>query len=347
MKKKKIDLKNTLNILRRGIKHLLFHNGWLKLIAIIISVLLWAGLISQSDTVTRDKSFQNVAVSITGSEIMKNNKYIVVSDLNELLNNVSVVAAVPQKQYENADVSSYNIRVDLSRIKGTGEQEIKLLSTNSSTYGRVTSINPASIRVQVEDYITRPRIPVSVKVKGDVPEGWHMEMNSVNPDLVAVSGPRPLVQNVSKATVFIDTNEIDWSEGAVTNSYKIQLFNQKGEEVENPNISVVSSSITIDSVLIDMNLMPSEEFSSEDLIQVIGAAADGYRIKSITTNPETITVSARREVLDQISNLCSLTVEGLTETTVFQQIKIQKPSEDAVLSSETVTVTVEIEPEES
>ena len=79
--------------------------------------------------------------------------YIVTSDLNSLLSNVTMTAAVPQKQYENVDPSAYNLRLDLSRISGTGDQEIRLTSTNSSTYGRVVSTSPASITVHVEEYV--------------------------------------------------------------------------------------------------------------------------------------------------------------------------------------------------
>ena len=40
-----------------------------------------------------------------------------------------------------------------------------------------------------------------------------------------------------------------------------------------------------------------------------------------------------------------MNVNNLKETTVFQ-LKVLKPSDNAVLSNDTVTVTVEIEPEE-
>ena len=180
-KKRKIDYKKFLNALVNGLRHLVLHNGWLKAIAILISVVLWAGLISQDETITRDKTFQNVAVSVSGAETLKSNSLIVVSDLDELLNDVSITAAVPQKQYERAEASNYNVRLDLSRIKGTGEQEVKLQSTNSSTYGKVTSTNPSSVKVQVEDYVVRQRIPVSVSVEGEIPEGWYMSTPSVDP----------------------------------------------------------------------------------------------------------------------------------------------------------------------
>ena len=344
--RKKIDIRKAMSLALKGLRHLLLHNGWLKVIAVIISVILWAGLISQDENITRDRTFPHVNVSVIGTEQMKSNGYIVVSDLDALLDDVSIVAAVPQKQYEKADSSTYNVRLDLSRINGTGEQELKLQSTNSAAYGRVTAINPSSVTVQVEDYVIRERIPVSTRIKGDVPEDWSMEITTVDPNLVTVSGPMSLMQTISKAQVYIDTDNIDWTEGKVTDSYKIQLCNRAGDEVENPLLSVTASSIKIDSVLIELNLLPKVLFETEDLVQIIGSVAPGYQIKNVTITPETITVAARQEILDQMTTLCSINVEGLRETTEFQQLKVQKPSEDSSISNETISATVEIEPKE-
>ena len=79
--------------LRKAVRHILFHNGWVKLIAVLISLLLWAGLISQDETLTRDKTWQNVKVNITGADKLRNNSLIVVSDLDELLSGVTLTAA--------------------------------------------------------------------------------------------------------------------------------------------------------------------------------------------------------------------------------------------------------------
>ena len=328
----------------KGLKHVLLHNGWLKAIAVVISVVLWAGLISQDETLTRDKTFQNVSVTVTGSDTLRNNGYIVVSDLNEMLNDVSIVASVPQKQYENAEPSAYNVRLDLSRINGTGEQEIKLQSSNSNTYGKVISTNPVSVNVEVEDYIVRQRIPVSVSVEGEVPEGWYMSTPTVDPTVIAVSGPRSIVQTISRAKAVINTKDIEWAEGAYFDSCPIKLYNRAGEEVESPLLRTTTSSLTIDSVLIETTLYPTLSFETSELIQVNGNVAKGYEIKDVKVSPESITVAARAEVLEQLTELPmerNVNVKNLNETTVFQ-LKVQKPSEDAVISNETVTVTVEI-----
>ena len=76
-------------------------------------------------------------------------------------------------QYANAKATNYNVRIDLSRISSAGEQEIRILSTNSSTYGTVSSIQPSTVTIDVEEYITRFRIPVSVQTVGSAPEGYY------------------------------------------------------------------------------------------------------------------------------------------------------------------------------
>ena len=344
-----INWQKYLNALRNGLRHLFLHNAWLKAIAVLISIVLWAGLISQDESITRDKTFQNVNVSVAGTETLKSNGFIVVSNLDEILKDVTVTAAVPQRQYENEDASAYNIRLDLSRIKGPGEQEVKLQSTYSSTYGRVTSISPSSVTVQVEDYIIRQRIPVSASVDPEKPDGWYVSIRSVDPDLVAVSGPRPVVQTILRAKANVDADDIEWKEGQTVTSAAILLYNRAGEEVDNSLLNMTSSSLTIDTVLVELNILPSESFSTEDLVQLTGTVADGYTVKSVRISPEVITVAARQEVLEQMSDLpmesTTVNLDNLNETKQFQ-LKVQKPSDDAVISNETVTVTVEIEAEE-
>lgn len=347
--KRKTDISKYIDALTNGLRHLLLHNGWLKLIAILISVVLWAGLISQDENVTREKTFQNVAVTVSGAEALKSSSLIVVTDLNELLNDVSITAAVPQMQYEKAEASAYNVRVDLSKIKGTGEQEVKLQSTNSSTFGKVTSINPSSVTVMVEDYNIRQRIPVSVPPVEDIPDGWYMSTPSVDPALIAVSGPRSIVQDISRAKALIRTEDIEWKEGQVVTSSEIQLYNKAQEVVQSSLISMTSSSLNIDSVLIEFTILPSLSFETGDLIITTGSVASGYYIKNIRISPERVTVAARQEVLEQMTDLSlernTINVKNLKETTPFQ-LKVQKPSDDAILSNDTITVTVEIEAEE-
>ena len=333
----------------KGLRHIFLQNWPIKLLAVFLSVMLWAGLISQDENLTRDKTFSDVYVNVTGTEAMKRNGFIVTSDLDELLEAVTAVAAVPQKQYDAADESVYNIRLDLSRITGTGEQELKLQSTNSAVYGRVTGLNPASVNVQVEDYVIRYRIPVSVSIVDEIPEGWYISTPTVDPPLVVVSGPKELVNSISRARVFLDPDEIDWIEGPTAFSAKLELYNRSGEAVDSNLLEISYDGVVLDSVVLEATIMPTVSYDVADLIGTINEVADGYEVHSIHYSPETVTVSARSEVLDQMAELALsdhfVDLKGLKDTTSFQ-IKVSKPSDDAVLSNDTITVTVDVEPKD-
>ena len=335
--------------LMRIVKHLLLHNWGFKALAVLISIVLWAGLISQDETITREKSFSNINVNITGSDTMKRNGYIVVSDMSEALSGVSAVAAVPQHQYERAEVSAYNVRVDLSRISGTGEQELRIQSTASSTYGRITTLNPTSIPVEVEEYVTRYRIPVSVSVIGETPEGWYMSTPSVDPPLVVVSGPRSLVNSISRGRAFLNPEEIEWTEGTTVQTEPLVLFNRSGEEVDSSLLEISYDNIKLDSIVLETNILPTRAYETLELIDTINQVKKGYEVKAIHISPESITVAARSEVLNQMAELALsehyVDLKGLTDTTSYQ-IKVAKPSDDAVLSNDTITVTVDIGPVE-
>jgi len=332
------------------LRRFFLNNLWFKVLAVLISIVLWAGLISQDETLTREKVFYGVSVNVSGTDTMKRNGYIVVSDLDEALNDVTVVAAVPQKQYESVDVSTYNIRVELNRITGTGTQELKLLSTTSSNYGRVTSITPSSITLEVEDYVTRYRIPVSVSVTGETPSGWYMSSPSVDPPLVAVSGPQTLVNSISRARVFLNQDEVEWEEGSMVMSANLVLYNRSGEEVVSDLLEVSYESVALDSVVLEASILPTRTYDVTDLIDTLNDVADGYEVVATHISPESITVAARSEVLEQMNELALsdhyVDLKGLTDTTSFQ-IKVSKPSDDAILSNDTITVTVDVDPIET
>ena len=124
---------------------MLKHNWPTKLLSLALAMALWAGLIAQDPTLTREKTFRDVAVTVSGTDTLKRYGFTVVTDLDALLDGVTVVADVPQKQYVNAQASNYNIRLDLSRIREAGEQEVAISATSSSTYGSVVRITPARI----------------------------------------------------------------------------------------------------------------------------------------------------------------------------------------------------------
>ena len=78
------------------------HNwGW-KLLSLFLAVCLWAGLITQDPTLTRERVFSDVPVTVTGTDTLIGNGLIVVSGLEDENLSVRLRADVPQRSYSNA-----------------------------------------------------------------------------------------------------------------------------------------------------------------------------------------------------------------------------------------------------
>lgn len=338
---------------RKGFKGLmikavkmLLHNWGFKLLALLLSIALWSGLISQDPSLTREKIFNGVTINVTGTDTIKRNGYIVVNDLDEVLQNATVRADVPQMQYQNAQASYYNARIDLSRIKQSGVQELKVQTTNSTSYGTVSEVEPATIQVEVEEYITRYRIPVSVNLDGELPEGYYANAITVDPSLVTISGPRSVVEKIARAQTTIDQSTVEGREGQVRTALPFVLLDVRGNPIESDLLEITSQSVLLDSVVVEQHLYSTRSMVMSDNGLTRGTPAEGYEVKSVSITPEILTVAgneANLDVLDALFTDTSVNIEGAKES-FHQTLRITKPSELAYMSSNTVVVAVEIGP---
>ena len=147
----KIDIKATLLRLKMWITH----NWPWKLLSLFLAICLWSGLITQDESLTREKVFNDVTINIVNADTLRRNGFIIVSGL-ESLPTVRFRADVPQKVYNIASASNYNLRIDLARIHDTGEQTINIISTTTNTYGTVTEMSVSTVTVETLISVTVP-----------------------------------------------------------------------------------------------------------------------------------------------------------------------------------------------
>ena len=328
------------------IKSILLENWGAKLLALLIAVALWAGLITQDPTLTREKLFSGVNVSINGADTLKRNGYIVLEDVSAVLNDVSLRVEVPQAQYASAQASNYSVRIDLSRIKQAGRQEVKILSTNSSAYGTVEEIIPSAVTLTVDEYVTRYRIPVTVAVEGTPPEEFYATEPSTDPPMIAVSGPKTLVERIVSAQVTADQTTLPAKEGTVRRALSYTLVDENGEAIQSSMLQVTSESVLLDSVIVEQTIYAKRMVEMSQLGLVTGTPADGYEIKGVYISPALVTIAGREAAIRDMNILYAdntVNVNGLKES-VSKSIRVRQPSTIKYASTDSVTVAVEIGP---
>ncbi len=321
-------------------------NWGFKLLALVLAVVLWSGLITQDPNLTREKVFSDVKITLSGSDAIKRNGLIVVNDLTDQLSGAQLRANVPQMRYNAATGSVYNVRVDLSRVTGTGVQELEVLTTNSTSYGTVSEVIPSSIQVEVEEYITRYRIPVNITTSGELPRGFYATVAQPDPPMVAVSGPKSVVNRIVQAEVLLEQSSLPAQEGDVRIAAPFYLLDAAGERVESSLLSVTSESVLLDSVVVELSLYSTKSMVISSLGVTTGTPAEGYEVKGVSCEPDFVIAAGKAENLALLDTLyASAMVDVTGRTASFQQVlKVRRPTELAYLSSDSVTVEVEIGP---
>ena len=344
--KKKPDLKKIL----KKTAAFLTHNWQWKLLSLVVAVCLWSGLITQDDTLTREKIFTDVVINVTNADTLRRNGFIIVSGLDNLPT-VRIRADVPQKNYNTVSASNYNLRVDLSRVREPGEQTLQVLSSSSSNYGSVTDISVESVTVQVDEYITRSRIPVRLNTTGSIPAGFYAGEAQVDPAYVVVSGPKSLIENVVRCVADYDLSMLSSQSGTERTAVPFRLVDGNGEDMDSALIDVTSQSVSLDSIIVSQTLYTKKTLVINTSDLTVGTPAEGYVIRRVSAEPATLLAAGKDLYIESLGELHlaeftdqQIDVSGMS-TSVTRNISLLKPSDIVHFSSDSVIVTVEISPQ--
>ena len=327
--------------LRRAISRILGSRAFLRALSLLTAVVFWSILVASDGTLTREKTFQNVAVSVTGESTLKSRGYIVMDDLDSLISGVKLTVEVTQSNYSRVSGTSYNPHIDLTQVTGEGENVLNV-AFSSQLYGPVVSCEPSSVRVNVERYITR-RVPVVLETSGGLP-GYYLDSAKTDPTMLSVSGPQSLVSQVARAVASIDVSLLSGERRSDRNSVQIRLQDAAGNTVESDLIEITNQTVLTDTVVVETELVPMREVPLEVESLVTGEPAEGYELLEVTVSQESLLIAAADEVLDAITVLTTdqpLSIEGATQD-VTGTVRLRRPTgiENTVPYDVTVTARI-------
>jgi YbbR domain-containing protein len=289
--------------LARNLWRLLSRNTPLKLFSLFLAVLLWSVLIASDASLTREKILAAAEVSVSGQEALKARGLIVMDDISGLLPTVRLRVDVPQGAYDRVTAGNYAPRIDLSRVRQAGVQDLPVTMTSTS-YGQVLEVEPSHVTVTVEQYSIRGRIPMEVETVGQLAPGLWADTPKVDPMLVSVSGPLPMVEKVARVTAQLDLSALTGERPTERSALRFMPEDADGNDLDSPLIQVSSNDgVILESVLVEVSCYPQRDVPVDLLSAVEGAPAEGYELTSVTAEPGQVAVSASQTVLDQLSRV--------------------------------------------
>ena len=287
--------------LRKMVAKVIGSKPFLIAASLLAAIICWSALVASDGTLTRQKVFANVAVSVTGEATLKSRGYIVMDDITELVPAVKMTVEVTQANYNRVSGTAYNPHFDLSQIKGEGKNELSI-TYSSQIYGPVDSCEPSTVTVNVERYITR-RVPVVLEMAGVMTEGLYLDSYKTDPTTLSISGPQSLVSSVARVVARLDQSTLSETRMADKTALDIELQDSNGNAVVSDKLEVTNQSVITNSVTVETELVPMRQVPLRASAFVSGEPAEGYELTGIELAEETVPVAARQEVLDALTEL--------------------------------------------
>ena len=343
---KKPDGRGPFRRLRRWIARLFGSKIFLAVVSLLCAVLTWSIMVASDGTLTRQKVFQSVAVTVNNEAALQSRGYIVMDDITELVPSVKMTVEVTQSNYNRVSGTMFNPHFDLTKIEGEGENVLPISYSTSQLYGTVIACEPSSVTVNVERYVTK-RVPVVVEVTGKMPEGLYLNGYRSDPTTLSVSGPQSLVTSVARAAVKLDQSTLSAQRMEDSAALSIELQDAQGQSVVSDKLEITNQSVITSEVTVETELVPMKEVPLETETFVTGEPAEGYVLTGIELATESVQVAAAQQTLDAISMITTdapLDIEGATRD-VSGYVRLRRLSNIENTLPTEVAVTAHIEEE--
>lgn len=276
----------------------LTNNLGLKIIALLFAIALWLIGININDPVSQ--SSYNVTVQLQNvNSLTTSGKYVEVAEGSDRIRVTVRGTRSALTLFSSTDLIA---TADLTKITDDNKVPIDIITTR--TIDKIESIKSDQeyLQVNVED-ISRHQIPIEVKVQNEPGIGYILGTTSTTQNVVIISGPESMVQEVKYAAVEIN---VDDAISDVKISLPIHLYDEDDNIVDTSKITMSMNEVSTSATILQTKALPVE-------CGVTGTILDGYAMTGkIDCSPSIVTVAGKSNV---ISNLTSIKIDDAVDIT--------------------------------
>jgi YbbR domain-containing protein len=308
----------------RRLGRFLVRNWPLKIGAILLAVILYAGMVILQSTAAWPGT-----VAITPVNYPPDST--VIGTLPSV-GNIRYIAApeVP------VTVGSFSATVDLANVKPS-ESDDALVNVNLVAVDQriqIIDYEPKQIRITLNPIITNT-VPVFVD-KGVVPSAVQPGTPSLDHQTVTVRGAAYYVRQVAyaKASVRVDASGLD-----VNQDVELVACNSNGDTINN---------VTLDPTHVTVKIPVGSQLRTESVAvapKTAGSPAAGYTVSGVDVNPNLIEVQGQADALAQLNGQVStkpISVAGATGDVTVANAELDLPAGVSVVTAGNINVVIHL-----
>jgi YbbR domain-containing protein len=301
------------------------------LLALALGISVWVTAVNAADP-NEVRLYPNpIPLEIVGTDP----SLIITSDIPT---NIEVTLRAPNSVWEQliTQEASVQATLDLSSF-GAGEHSaVVQIRVLYSPY-QIVLVNPEVVTVVLEPLATQT-LPVDVSLSGQPPIGYQAGEATLSPTEVVISGPESIVNEASRARVFVS---LEGAREDIEQSNNVQI-------VSADNRVIRDLTITPESVQVKVPVAQQGGFRDVAVKVVVqGQIAPGYRIENISVSPPVVTVySSDPSIVNEMPGVVETQPLNLQDANadITTQLGLNLPENVTVVGSQTVLVAVGISP---
>lgn len=283
------------------------NNLGLKILALFVSVGLWIIAININDPVSENTYTVNVTLQNSGV-LSSAGKYFEVKDNSDRIKVVVRGTRTALSQFNQTDIVA---TADMSKITEDNLVPIELSTTKQSD--KIEGIRSESqyVKLALED-VRRLQMPIEVKVLNDPADGYILGATQTSQNVVILSGPESIINQVESAAVEIDVS------GATTDvkiSLPIHLYSEEDDIIDTSKVNMSVQEISTTASILQKAVVP--------LIAIPqGTPTQGYVLNGIIGGlPTEITIAGKSNIVSKIPYIDiseSLDVNDIYQDTSYE-----------------------------
>lgn len=275
----------------------------IQIFCVIAALVTWLYVVDQMNPVT-EKEIDSVPVIIQNAEKLET-AGLVVADIDT--DEISLVIEGFRNDIINLEINDINVYVDVNGYN-EGLNKIPLEIQLPDKY-KLIDYSPKQVLCELEAIVNKS-IDLTIEIDGIQISGYYVgdPVSSVNS--VIVRGPRSILNSAEKAVALFNING---ASETLDKKIPIDIYSDQGLEL--------NLEITPDIADITVPVYPVKRLKIE--VPVTGLVMEGYDVKEIKVEPETVLVAADSDVIDIMDHVLVEPVSiDKADNTVYKSLDI-------------------------
>lgn len=282
----------------------LTNNIGLKLLSVFFALILWL-VVMNIDDPQRTTKF-TIPITIENENYLTElGKYYRIED-NVSTTTISVTGK--RNTVEKLNASDFKAVANLENIEDSSQVKIEVTPLRFASQLSVTQKNEY-LHIKIGELAVK-RFVVAAKITGTPAENAAVGNVSLSRNLLKVSGPEEIVNEIDSAAVTIN---VDGFATDITDEMIPELYDADGERVDTTELTLNMQTVQVNVSMLEVKSVPLS-------FQTTGKLEDGYQYVKTTYSPESVKVKGNAALLNTINEI-SIPAEVLDLTNATKNIK--------------------------